>query len=236
MTQHRTWIGCLSLAVGMIWVGIADAKAQETSVQRRIAARVPLQEIPPAIRDQVHEMLEHPTVFGRGPAEAFAGQAELYEWLLDHPDKGVQAWRRLGARCTEITDQGEGKFAWTDGHGSEIRWHTIYQNAALRVWLAEGKVRPGLLLPAVPVQMIVVLRHGKRPDGPDRTLIYHQASIFLLTDSKTATLATRLLGPSAPRIAEQCLGQMETFFSALVWYLGQHPERTEKLLGSVRSP
>jgi hypothetical protein len=40
----------------------------------------------------------------------------------------------------------------------------------------------------------------------------------------------RLLGPSAPRLAEQYLGQLQLFFSALVWYLDQHPERAAGLL------
>jgi hypothetical protein len=214
-------------------VGAGAAGAQETTVQQRTAARVPLNELPENVQCKVRPVIEHPTVFGRGPAEAFTGQPAIYEWLLDHPDKGVQAWRRMGARCTEIKDRGKGAFTWTDGAGSEITWHTIYQNATLRIWHAEGKVRPGMLLPSVPVQMVLVLRHGQRPESMDRTLIYHQASIFLLTDSKTAALATRMLGSSAPRIAEQCLGQMEVFFSGLVWYLDQHPERVEKLLGPL---
>ena len=54
------------------------------------------------------------------------------------------------------------------------------------------------------------------------------------TDSKTAVLMTKMLGSSAPRIAEQCLSQLETFFSGLVWYIDHHPDRAEKLLAEQR--
>jgi hypothetical protein len=141
----------------------------------------------------------------------------------------VQAWRRLGARCQSITDKGKGSFAWNDGYGSEIRWQTAYDSDAVRVWFAEGKVKPALLMPALPVQIVVILRHGKRPETADRMLIFHQADVFLQTDSKTAVLMTKMLGNSAPRLAEQGISQLETFFSGLVWYMDHHPERAEKL-------
>lgn len=233
MAKRQFCIGWLSLAALVTWVGAGDVCAQDASLQKRVAARVPLQELAEQDRAGVQQVLEHPTLFGRGPAEAFAGFPSLYEWMLDHPDRAVQGWRRMGARCTEVTDRGNGHFAWTDGHGSEIHWHLAHSTATQRVWYAQGKVRPGLFLPPISVRFVLLLRYGKRPDGNDRTLIYHQAFAFMLTDSTTAALVTKMLGASAPLMAEQCLGQLELFFSGLVWYLDQHPERTEKLLDKV---
>jgi hypothetical protein len=201
------------------------------TLQEQAAARVPLAEVPEAVRTRVRQVLERPTLFSHGPAEAFTGRPALYRWLLDHPDRAVVAWRKLGATCTEITDRGRGHFLWKDGQGSEIHWQTIHDGPSLRIWYAEGQMRPGLLLPSLMIRAVLLLRHGDRPDGPGRMLIFHQADVFLQTDSKAATLLTQLLGPSAPCLAEQGLGQVEMFFSALVWYLGQHPDRTERLLG-----
>jgi hypothetical protein len=100
----------------------------------------------------------------------------------------------------------------------------------VRVWYAEGEFRPDALLPTVPIRAVVVLRHVKGHDAVGRTLIKHQADLYLHTNSKVATLVARLLGPSVPRLAEQGLGQLEMFFSALVWYLDQHPDRAEAIL------
>ena len=55
-------------------------------------------------------------------------------------------------------------------------------------------------------------------------MIRHQAELVVHSDNKTAALAARLLGPSAPRIAEQYVAQIQMFFSALSWYFYQHPE------------
>jgi hypothetical protein len=176
-------------------------------------------------------VLEQPSLYAQGPAEIFPGRLDVYEWLLEHPDHAARAWRRLGAPCSEITDRGNGCFGWTDGHGSEVVWQCVLSGERQRVWFAEGKVRPALLMPMVPVQAVVVLRYVGGQDRTGRAVLRHQADVFFQTDSKTAALVARMLGPSAPQLAEQCLSQLEMFFSALVWYCEQHPERTATLLG-----
>jgi hypothetical protein len=224
------WIGWLSLATGVLWAGTGSAAAQESSLQQRLAARLPIDEIPGTVRERVRQVVQRPTLFGHGPTEAFSGDPATYHWLLDHPDRGVAAWRKLGAKCSDISERGNGTFAWTDGHGSEIHWQTVHTSPSQKIWYAEGRFRPGLLLPQVPVRIVVVLRHGEHKGEAGKTFLYHQAHVFVQTDSKTAALAARMLGDSAPRLADQCLGQLEMFFSALVWYLDQHPEKSQELL------
>ncbi len=189
------------------------------------ARQVPLEQLPLGVRDQVGQVLDKPTVFGHGPSEVFPGRPAMYHWLLDHPDRAARAWRRLGATCMDIRDRGDGHFGWVDGHGSDVQWQTVYRGPRLRIWYAEGKVRPAPLLPMVSVRVVLCLRHIEGHDSEGHCLLRHHADVFLQTDNKTAALVARLFGASAPRIAEQCLAQLEMFFSALVWYLDQHPEQ-----------
>lgn len=208
---------------------VSTAKVRELQVERRVA----LDSVTPALRERVRKVLEQPTLFANGPVEIFPGRLALYEWLLCHPDQAASAWRRLGAPCSEITDRGKGIFGWTDGQGSDVTWQCVLTTERQRVWFAEGKVRPALLMPLVPVQAVVVLRYAEGKDRIGRPVIRHQAEVFFQTDSKTAAVVTRMLGASAPHVAEQCLAQLEMFFSALVWYCEQHPERTEAILGQA---
>ncbi len=248
MECRRIRIGWRTLALGLFWttwMGQPEClRAQpcsaeiipctHTPAQARTQARqVPLDELPACVRENVRHVLEQPTIFSRGPAEEFDGHPELYHWLLDHPDRAARAWQRLGAPCMDITARGEGWFGWTDGQGSDVRWETIYRTADLRIWYAEGAARPGTLLPQVPMRAVVVLHHTERHDSSGRTWLWHQADVFLQTDSKTAALVARLLGPSVPRLAEQGVTQLEMFFSALLGYFERHPERAEKLLSAA---
>jgi hypothetical protein len=174
-------------------------------------------------------MMERPTVQARGPAETFTCTPKQYYWLLDNPDSAVTAWRRLGAKCVSIQRRGPGKFGYTDEAGSDVTWETIHQGPGVRIWYAEGKVKASSVLPLVPVKALVILRHteGKTPDG----IVYmqHHAEVIIHTDSKAAAGVTKLMGQSAPRLAEQGLGQLQLFFSALSCYVDRHPERIDTL-------
>src|SRR5207245_10913752 len=49
-------------------------------------------------------------------------------------------------------------------------------------------------------------------------------------------MVAKLAGLSASHLGEQCVSQMEMFFSALAWYVNRHPERAEALLSEMLPP
>jgi len=237
-----TWLG---LVAGVCAASAATATAQSPFVQiptvekwdkTRSAQQVPLDQIPAAFREGLKTTLERPTLFTSGPTEAFVCKPAVYYWCLDHPDRAVIAWRRLGAKCVNINDRGAGRFGYTDEHGSDLSWDTVVRGPNLRVWYAQGHVRPGPLLPMVAVKACVILRHTEGRDERGRVTIQHQADMFIHADSTAVAIVSRLLGPSAPRMAEQCVTQMQMFFAGLAWYLERHPERAEMLLTDNPAP
>jgi hypothetical protein len=244
MGLARTLALWLGLVISALWMNRATAWAQVSKERiQEIAKAIPIDQSPAGLRDSVQRVLEQPTVFAHGPPEAFRSNPAFYFWLLDHPDRAVQMWRRLGAKCLTIADRGYGRFSWTDGDGIDIAWQTLHQSSHLRVWYAEGTARPGPLLPPVPVRAVVVLRHEETPahfakenDKDSRTLIIHQADLFIQTDSRAVAMIAKLVGASAPRLAEHCVAQLEMFFSALAWYVNRHPDRAETLLSDLLPP
>jgi hypothetical protein len=197
-------------------------------------APVPLDALPPSLRERVRVVLEHPTLSSRGPLEAFRCRPSLYFWLLDRPDFAMRLWRGLGAKCTEIHTLGDGSFAWKDAQNGEVHWQTIVRTARQRIWYAEGKVRAGPMLPAVSIRVVVVLNHQEGSDSKGKPAIRHQMDMILHTDSRAVSLAARLFGASAPRMAEEYVGQMQMFFGALAWYLSEHPEKAAALFEELK--
>lgn len=190
---------------------------------------IPLEQIHPADRDNVRGVLANPTLKTEGPLEVFRGRPEFYHWLLDNPDQAVVLWRRLGAKCMDISKRDNGVYGWTDKIGSDINWRTVLRGPNIRIWYAEGVAKPTLLLPAIPVQAVAVLRCAESHDGFGRTFITHRAEISFRTDSKAANMVTQLIGPTSRKLARQCVAQMELFFSGLVWYIDQHPEKASEI-------
>jgi hypothetical protein len=242
MMRRQFGSGWLGVLAGVLWVsganrGLAQQPSRaETALEKaRAASQVPLDQLPPRAREGARQALEKPTVFSRGPAEAFVCEPAVYYWFLDHPDRAVVAWRRLGAKCLTITDRGSGRFGWSDESGSDIVWETVYRTPGLRIWYAEGKARPGPMMPLVTVRAVVLLHHTETRDRAGSAVIRHQTDMFLRTDSMAANLASKMMGGSPTRMAEQCLGQLQMFFAGLAWYLHRHPERADALLAETAS-
>jgi hypothetical protein len=224
MHWRSAWIGWLGLAIGF-GAGINSARAEDAAFSRMEKPPIlAVDDLPAKIREPVSAVLEHPTVHTVGPAESFTCQPAQYYEFLEHPDRAVAAWRKLGAKCLTITDRGKGRFGWVDEHGSDVHWDLVQSTPRLRVWYAEGQVRPNAWLPTVAFQAVVVLHLNEGRDADGHPTIRHQAELVVHSDNKTAALVARLLGPSAPRLAEQYVAQIQMFYSALSWYCYQHPE------------
>ncbi len=219
-------------ALWLVCAICADAAASPGLFRRGEPAQtvtIPWDELNERVTTIAKQMMENPTLVARGPAETFSCMPEQYFWLLENPDRAVTAWRRLGAKCVTIQRRAGGKFGYVDDAGSDVAWETVHQTPTLRIWFAEGKVKPSAVLPVVPVKALIILRHvdAKMPDGS--MVVQHQTEVVVHTDSKVANAATKLMGQSAPKLAEQALGQLQLFFGALSCYLDRHPERVETL-------
>jgi hypothetical protein len=224
-----------SLAAFMLLVTAGSAPAgglffKKAPPPPRPDTALPLDEMDEAHRALARSVLDRPTLAARGPNEAFVCNPEHYYYFLEHPDLAVSAWRKLGAKCVSINARGEGQFGWSDDNGSDLVWQTLHRGSGMRIWFAEGKVRPGPLLPLVPVKAVVVMHHGEAKNAEGAKGIEHHADLFVQTDSKTAAALTKMMGQQAPKLAEQGLGQLQLFFSGLSWYLQRHPDQVDVLI------
>ncbi|MCI0683245.1 MAG: hypothetical protein L0Y71_14175 [Gemmataceae bacterium] len=236
--RRACWVGLLlllnacqaSASGGLLNLRKQDQRGKDMPAKERPGKDLPLELLDERQRQLAKQVLDKAAFTAKGPSESFYCKPEHYQFFLDHPHKAVAAWRKLGAKCVTITSKADQRFGWSDEHGSEMTWETIHRGVELHIWYAEGKVRPGPVLPLVPIKALVVMRHKERRSDDGATLVQHRADLFVQTDSKTAAMLTRMLGPASQRIAEQGMGQLQLFFSGLSWYLDRHPDKAEMLL------
>ncbi len=224
---------------GLWWIGVvcAGAPGSTPTVKKpdpTVTVAIPWDTLDERATLLAKQLLEKPTVIARGPVDTFTCTPDQYYWLLDNPDRAVTAWRRLGAKCVSIQKRGPGKFGYSDESGSEVSWEIIHQGRGVRMWFAEGKVKASAVLPLVPVKAIVILRHAEAKSADGVVVMKHHTELVIHTDSKAAAAVTKLMGQSAPKLAEHGLGQLQIFFSALSCYLDRHPERAEMLFRSEK--
>lgn len=185
-------------------------------------------------RDAVMKVVNKPTVSTRATAPDLVCTVAMYDWLFDHPDRVALAWQRLKVPAVPIADAGNGLFAWTDENGSEVVWRTVGTFQDGRVWYATGKVKPGPAVPAVPVKAVAVLTHPRKATKDGVAAFSTSVQIYLVSDSKAATVALRLMGPAAPKVAEQGAEQFLEFFNGIAEYVQQNPTKADALLAPAK--
>lgn len=190
--------------------------------------------VDPPFRNAVLDVVRRPTMTTRGTSSDVACSPELFTWLLDHPDRTAAAWRRLQVPAVDITDTGKGRFFWSDTDGSDLSWQTVGTFPEGRVWYATGKVKPAAVGPTIPVKAVVVVSHPGKAVGGGVAQISPSVQAFVQTDSKAAAVALRVLGPTAPKLAQEAADQLVLFFAGVARYVHAHPERADDLLAPAR--
>jgi hypothetical protein len=198
-------------------------------------ARVNLAEVvDPAWREAVLAVARKPTLSTRGMSDELLCTPAVYEFLLDHPDRAALAWKRLRVPVVDISDRGNGRFAWSDPDGSELVWQTVGRFPDGRVWYATGKAKASAAAPMVPVKAVVVLFHPGKAHGDGTATLRPAVQAYLQTDSRAANLVLRLVGPSAAKLAEQGCEQLLFFFAGVARYCQAHPDKSDELLAPPR--
>jgi hypothetical protein len=208
----------------------AASAAEPRAAMPRPATAGLLESVVPVYRDAVAQVVRQPTISAKAADDEFTAHVKVYDWLLEHPDRTSLAWRRMKVPCVEITDLGDGRFHWSDPNGSELTWRTVGRFADGLVWYASGKVKPGTLLPTVPVKAVAVLSVPREKRDEKSATFQPVVQVYLQTDSRAANAVLRMIGPAAPRMAEEGAEQLLLFFSGPARYLYRHPDEVPTIL------
>lgn len=185
----------------------------------------------PEFHEGVLKCVRHPTVTTKSTGDEIVCTVAVYEWLYDHPDRVALAWQRLKIPTVTITDMGSGKFGWNDENGSEVVWQTVGTFPDGRVWFASGKVRPAVGTPFVPIQATFIVSHPRKAEKDGVAVFAPTVQVYVHSDSKAANLALRIIGPAAPRLAEEAASQLLDFFGGIATVVQQNPNKADMLLG-----
>ncbi len=187
-------------------------------------------------RETVAGIIKAPTITAKATDDEFAAHPTVYDWLVEHPDRTTQAWKRLKIPCVDITDLGKGQFFWSDETGSELTWQTVGRFEHGVVWYATGKVKPGALLPTIPVKAVAVLHapRGAVDKETGHATFKPTVQFYLVSESRFAAGLVKMMGPSAPKMAEESAEQFLFFFSGIARTIARKPEQLEPLLAPAK--
>jgi hypothetical protein len=239
MAALRTWMLGSTAAVAWVWPALALEPRPVVTPSASTASTKPkvlLDYVAEPFREVVAGIIKAPTISAKANDDEFVAHPNVYDWLIEHPDRTTQAWKRLKVPCVDITDLGKGQFFWSDETGSELTWQTVGKFDHGVIWYATGKVKPGVLLPTVPVKAVAVLHSPRGSQDPDtgNATFKPTVQVYLLADSRVAAGLVKMMGPSAPKMAEEGAEQFLFFFSGIARYIYRKPDQLEILLAPAK--
>ena len=159
-------------------------------------------QIPAHERTRLQEIAEGASVSAQAAGEPFLARADVFEFLLDHPEFATHVTRALKLARYRIWRGPEGGLWLDDGWGVVGQFSVVYASQGTRVVFAHGQYQSGLL-PSIRGQAVVVIEYGVSPAPDHRSLISPAVTGFVRLDSKIIALAGMLASSVATAKAEK---------------------------------
>jgi hypothetical protein len=194
LSRHRRGLTCAAAGIAAILLVSSALAAKPSPI---LPAQIPAHE-----RTRLQEIAEGASVSAQAAGEPFLARADVFEFLLDHPEFATHVTRALKLARYRIWRGPEGGLWLDDGWGVVGQFSVVYASQGTRVVFAHGQYQSGLL-PSIRGQAVVVIEYGVSPAADRRSLISPAVTGFVRLDSRIIALAGMLASSVATAKAEK---------------------------------
>lgn len=188
------------------------------------------QGLPPEERPRLERLVGAADVSTRVEAAPFEARADLFEYLLDHPEFASHVARTLRAARYRIWPTPEG-LALDDGWGTTGTFRLVHAANGTRVFHARGEHRAAFL-PAVRGEALTVIAYTVEPRPAGQSLIRPVVAGYLRLDNRLLAAALRVPKPLVQRKADLEARRLMKVFARVSRALAEDPAGVWALLQS----
>lgn len=180
---------------------------------------VPLEQINPAQREEVAEVIRESTFHHVTNPDTFICNPKIYLSLLNEPAITLSLWNDLWSSPARLTQIAQGMFQGQDGNGTTATWQFVHRDPKKHVllcWIEYASPKGRIRLNGR-IVLIVHAAYFKHKSGD--ILIRHNVEAFVKIDSKgwkTVAKAARPLIENVIRDQVQEAGLFVSLMSRLV--------------------
>ena len=178
-------------------------------------------ELPEPDRTRLQAIADRADVSTRMEAEPFMVRADVFEYLLDHPDFASHVTRTLRLARYRIWRTAEGLFL-DDGWGATGQFWIVYVGPGKRVMRARGEYRKGVM-PSIQGDAVTMIEYGFTPATDGKSLVRSTVTGFLKLDSRMVALAMKVASTVAQRKADVEANRLMRVFARVSRALDEDP-------------
>ena len=196
-----------------------------------IAAVSPLtlpSQLPQAERAKLEEIARSSLASTRVEQAPYVAQAEIWEYLLDHPEFATHVTRALKVARYRIWREGGGLWL-DDGWGVRGQFRIVHAERGMRVLYARGQFDPKVL-PEIRGQAVGTLEYVFHQDEAGRTVVVTSASGYVQVDNRALNALAKVAAPMVQAKADREAGFLLRTFARATRAIEEDPARVYQLV------
>jgi hypothetical protein len=178
--------------------------------------------LPVPERAAFEQLATNADVATRVEAEPFVVRADVFEYLLDHPEFATHVARTLRLAKFRIRSTPQG-LVLDDGRGLTGHFRVVYAANGTRLFHANGEYNKALL-PTIQGQALTVIEYDTSPAPRGRVLVKPAVSGFVRLDNRVIAFGFRALQAAAQRKADLEAHRLMKKFARVSRALDESPE------------
>ncbi len=216
------WLAALTLAATTLssnaWSQKAapSQKASASLASRREAIQaIPMDRLGPEARAKVKWVLENTSVYRRLPLRVVLCDADLYRFLVQHPDVVVNIWQALGVSHLSMRQLDAETYQVDDDAGTSGTLQFLYRSRDLQLVYVDGRYTGRVFGHHVRGRGIMMLRSGFVQDTEGRSLVTSRLDAFMNIEPESAEFLSKTFLPVVGKVADFNFEQAADFLGSL---------------------
>jgi hypothetical protein len=214
-------LACRTLAVLALGLGtIVSAGAGPSSLLGGTrhpdpAQVVPLDQIAPAYRDSVAEVIRDHSFHRQGAPDTFPCHPQVYLNLLNEPALTLALWQDLSATPARLRQVGPHRYEGTDGSGTTATWEFVLRSPRLHVLLCDLNYVGPRGNTRLEGRIVLIVRSGFFKEVDGEPWVQHDVEAFVKIDSKGWKTVAKTVRPLIEKLLEDQVQEAGWFVSLM---------------------
>lgn len=222
----RRWFASCVAALALAATALTDsawsqlaAEAQKASTslasRREAIQAIPMDRLPPGARSKVQWVLDNTSVYRRLPLRVVICDADLYRFLVQHPDVVVNIWQALGVSHLAMRQMDLDTYQVDDAAGTSGTLQFLYRSRDLQLIYVDGRYTGRMFGHHVRGRGIMMLRSGFVRDAEGRSFVTSRLDAFMNIEPESAEFLSKTFQPWVGKVADYNFVQAADFLGSL---------------------
>jgi hypothetical protein len=217
-------------------IRVAEPGSSSLATRREAIAELSLAGLTPVQLAKAQDVLNGLGLFRRLPTLEMEADADVYRYLLSHPDIAVSTWRAMDISKFQLNLIGPGVYHADAGDGSVGTVELWRATPDETVIYCDGAFKSPLLAKPIVARAIMRLKMRFFDDADGKARVEHCGDVFVEFPSQTVETVARVISPVSHMIADRNFRQLTLYVHLMSQAMSRQPGWIRTIARRMDSP